>query len=58
MAKTMGVLAAIFGLASALMWHLSSKAPTPELANTENYWAAGLCVIAAIFAFLGLFSRK
>lgn len=58
MAKVFGALAALFGLGSALMWHLSSKAPTQELANTENYWAAGLCVIAAIFAFLGLFSRK
>ncbi|WP_435952719.1 hypothetical protein [Dryocola sp. BD626] len=58
MKAVLAALAAIFGLGSALAWHLSTSAPTPELANTENHWAAVLCVIAAICVFACLFSRK
>lgn len=58
MGKVMYVLAALFGLAAALMWFLSTSTKIPVLVDSENHWAAGLTVAAAACGVLGLFSKK
>lgn len=55
MGKGLTTVAVIFGLMSALTWHLSATAPTPELVSLHNQIAALLCVLGAACLFIGLF---